>query len=274
MTERRQPVGKSREEGFALLLVLWTMGFLALLVSQVLATGRSALKLGDRAFVQAQLETATDAAITTELFEIATSGHAFTAVNADWHPMKGGDGTAEIRSRVERGKINPNMTTQAILQAFFLATGLPSDKALMLSEQVFAWRNAAQTGGSVSMEARSQAACISNDAPLRTLDDLSAVPGFTQSVVKLISPHMSFVQMQPPAAVGGDGIVRAALQRVGLGKDTPDDAGDEDTLLVVDARVTTPQGGAMQRHAEVILLPDARPVPWQVMRWETEALSP
>ncbi|NHN87695.1 helix-hairpin-helix domain-containing protein [Acetobacter conturbans] len=271
MTKRRSSGTRRGEEGFALLLVLWTMGFLALLVSQVLSTGRSAMQLGERVSLQARLETTADAAITTELFTIATSGHAASAVNGMWHPLEGDDGGATVRSVMERGKLNPNTASRALLQAFFTASGLSSEQSSMLAEQIFSWRNPDSDNQAGSLSIAGKAVCTTTGAPFRTSDDLLAVPGMTSLVLKIVSPHLSFSELQQPSAATEDKVVRAALRQTGIAGNVVDEVSDEDTLITVDARVEL-RGGAIVRHVEVILLPDARPVPWKVMRWETGAL--
>lgn len=275
MTDRtpRHRSGKGRDAGFALLLVLWTLGFLALLVSQMLMSARSSLQLGHTALTLAALETTADAAITTELFSIAVSDRATGGVNSIWHPLKGESGGAQVRSRLERGKINPNTITQATLNAFFLEAGFSSDQSRLLAGQIFTWRNPEMTGQSAPAPESSGTRCVSTGALFRTQDDLVAVPGMTASILRQISPYLSFSQQQQPSSAMSEGAVKKALQRMKIGESGEDGTGDEDSLIKIDARVIT-KDGAMQRHAEAILLPDARPTPWKIMRWETQAVSP
>ena len=52
----------NRQRGFALLIVLWTVAFLALLGTQIVAAGRSDTQLADNLKQEAVLEAAADGA--------------------------------------------------------------------------------------------------------------------------------------------------------------------------------------------------------------------
>ncbi|MBO1359907.1 general secretion pathway protein GspK [Acetobacter sacchari] len=268
MTDPRD-TRRGEEGGFALLLVLWMLGFLALLVSQTLSTGRAALRLGDAALERARLETMADAAITTELFSVATG---VSGAGGVWKVSGDEKNLVQVRSIIERNKINPNAVSVTLMQALLVASGTPPDKATVLANAIFAWKNPDLQEQAPSSQGREESRCVPLGAPFHTFDDLAVVPGMTRSLAQALAPHMSFAQMQPTSSLTRDPVVRAALVKAGLvipGQAIQrEDVEDEEALVVVDAKASG-DGGAMLRHAEVVLLPDARPVPWRVMRWET-----
>lgn len=269
MTDRRD-TRRGDEGGFALLLVLWMLGFLALLVSQTLSTGRSALRLGEVTLQRARLETMADAAITTELFSVATGASGADGV---WKTSGDEKSPVQVRSVIERNKINPNAVSVTLMQALLVASGAPPDKATMLANAIFAWKNPDLQDQAPLPQGGEGSRCVPLGAPFHTFDDLAAVPGMTRSLAQALAPHMSFAQMQPTSSLTRDPVVRAALVKAGLvipGQAVQtENVEDEEALVVVDAKVSYGDG-AMLRHAEVVLLPDARPVPWRVMRWETD----
>ncbi len=272
MTEGKKEKGAVRDGGFALLLVLWTLGFLALIGTQTLATGRSSVRLGERTFQRVRLETLADAAITSELFGLST-GQTHPA--PQWH---GGPDESDtkimVRSQADRNRVNPGLAGQPLLAAVFAAAGLPADQSRTLSAAIFAWRTpgVAVSGG---LSVAGGKMCRPTGALFHTFDDLAAVPGMTPSVLYSLKPHLSFSQIQLPDLSSNDPLVRQALTRSGV-SNSPDQKQDEDsiedeTLVSVDA-VAAHGAWHVSRHAEVIILPDARPVPWRVVRWDTESL--
>lgn len=251
MTDR-SPAAR-REAGFALLLVLWVTGFLALMVSQVLFSGRVALSSGEQALLEARLETEADAAITSELFGIVVSGHAATAVRPAWHQGPEQDGTLMVRSFAGRG-VNPALANSAVLKKLFQRHGITEEKAEELSAAILAWRSP-ETARSPG-----EGRCQPQGGPFRTMDDLALVPGLTAPLLRRIAPDISFARMQPSD--------EREDSRPGPRQRSED---DEDFLVIVEAVIRSGHG-AMLRHAEVTLLPGARPVPWRVMRWGTGGL--
>lgn len=270
MTEKPQGTRAFRDEGFALLLVLWTLGFLALIGAQTLATGRSAVRLGDRTLQRVQLETLADAAITSELFGLSTGA---VRPAPQWHGGPEEESTRiVVRSQADRNRVNPNFAGQTLLAALFSASGLPTDQSQALSAAIFSWRMPDVAASGATGSIGGQKTCTPTGAPFHTFDDLSALPGMTPSVLNILKPHLSFSQIQLPDLSSTDPAVRQALTRSGI-SNSPDqkpynEQPEEETLIGVDA-VATRGAYRMNRHAEVVLLPDARPVPWRVVRWET-----
>jgi len=60
--------GTTREDGFALLIVLWALGLLALLVSSLAAAGRSDLSFAGNTRDSAIVEAAADGAVQQAMF--------------------------------------------------------------------------------------------------------------------------------------------------------------------------------------------------------------
>jgi general secretion pathway protein K len=69
---------KKRQQGFALLIVLWSVVFLAFVMTQILAISRSAVTLAGALRAAAQARLADDGAINAAIL------HALSAGNARW----------------------------------------------------------------------------------------------------------------------------------------------------------------------------------------------
>lgn len=266
MIKEKNEAQKAEDGGFALLLVLWTLGFLALIGAQTLATGREAVRLGDRTLQRVQLETLADAAITSELFGLV-AGQVMPV--PQWHNApEEGNARISVRSMADRNRINPNTAGNILLSELLAASGMSQDQSRALAASIFSWRTPANPLGFAGGRKR----CKPIGVPFRTFDDLNAVPDMNPVILQALKPHLSFAQIQLPDLSSADPIVRKAIAKSGI-SNSPDQKQDdkelgEETLLSVD--VLAARGGyRLGRHAEVLLLPEARPTSWRVVRWET-----
>ena len=74
------PSVSNRQRGFALLIVLWTVGFIALLGTRIVAEGRSDTQLADNLRQEAVLAAAADGAVANVVFQMqAARDPAFQA---------------------------------------------------------------------------------------------------------------------------------------------------------------------------------------------------
>nr|WP_322782891.1 type II secretion system protein GspK [Gluconobacter cerevisiae] len=226
--------------------------------------GRASLNLESTALWKARLQTTADAAITTELYAIATGR---TRPAGQWSSSpEATEFQVRTRSQIRRDRINPNIASQPLMAALLMTQGLPVDRAASLAATLLSWRS---EGFHVADRA---SACVSQGLPFHDLDDLSAVPGMTPLLLEGLEPHLSFAQQELPDLNSGDPSVRQALLKSGIssGADQtdPNSEGNGGVLVSVDAIVFH---GAfrMWRHAEAIMLPDERPIPWRLIRLET-----
>ena len=108
---------KRREQGFALLIVLWAMVLLALLVTGITGTGRTEAQLAGNLRENAQLQAEADGAVYDVIFHaLATSGP----------PLAFGQtirGEHVIRVEDEAGKVNPNTAPPQLLAGVAAARG-------------------------------------------------------------------------------------------------------------------------------------------------------
>jgi hypothetical protein len=126
---------RNAENGFALLVVLWTMVLLALLASQVTGAGRAETKVAAALRISAQLQQAADGAV----FE--TIWHMLDGNGDAWVPGAGSQVLQEPGARVlidiedERGKIDLNNAPQGLVQALFNVVGADSVTAATMPRQ-------------------------------------------------------------------------------------------------------------------------------------------
>ncbi|MBO1361705.1 general secretion pathway protein GspK [Acetobacter sacchari] len=183
----------------------------------------------------------------------------------------------QVRAIIERNKINFNAVNVRLMQALLVASGPPPDEATTLAKAIFIWKNPTLHELVPLSQGGERSRCVSLGAPFHTFDDLGVVPGMTRELIQALAPHISFVQIQGTSPLTNDPVVRTALFKAGLVSrrlsileqaHQKEDMENDQTLVVVDAKASF-AGGVMLRHVEVTLLPQVRPVPWRVMRWET-----
>jgi general secretion pathway protein K len=213
---RFAPRGTSAaQNGFALLVVLWSVVFLAFLMTQILANSRTALGLASNLRAAAQARAADDGAINAAIF------HALAAGNDNWPadntPRAVTIGAITVTIRIENlaGRVNPNIASGALLTGLLRAVGAPSNTAAQLAQNILDWRSPAPSLQAAAALADTYRAAGLPYGPPATqfadLDQLSDVLGFTPALLAQLKPHMSLYQPGDPDPAAADPIVRQAI---------------------------------------------------------------
>ncbi len=137
-TTSRRP---GRQDGFALLAVLWAAVMLAIIVASLLSTGRTEALVAHGKSHVAALEAAADAAINRTILTMLD-------MDAAAHPVTDGTDFAEvfagraIRVSVqdESGKIDLNVATGELLTRLLQVAGLQTDDAQAMADRIQDWR--------------------------------------------------------------------------------------------------------------------------------------
>src|SRR5450432_2599282 len=128
----------TRQRGFALLMVLWTMGLLALLVAQFTTTGRTETRVAANLRANAAAEAAADGALHEAILRL---------LQRVWLPddrprvIRVPDGVVEVRIQNQASKVNPNMASAAAIQALMASLGIDPGKAAPLARAMIDWRS-------------------------------------------------------------------------------------------------------------------------------------
>ncbi|QDH25312.1 hypothetical protein D5366_08940 [Neokomagataea tanensis] len=269
----------SNDAGFALLLVLWTLAFLALIGTHVLLQGRTMVVEASAYQQQAMLELTTDSAIRQELYTLILSSPHVPAGIGNWHERD--DGLFRIMTRVqlERGQVNPSLVTQDLLAAVMQSSGIPTQDAERAAAALFNWRGHPLLGAAppaINMGPADMGnKCSLTHGPFHSFDDMAALPGVGEAIIHKIAPSISLSAMQYPTAQGAVPAVQSALARLGRSNNqnvttwssqSPSLGGG--VSVVVEAMAQN-GNNTQRRRAHIVLMPDAEPEPWHVLRWET-----
>jgi general secretion pathway protein K len=266
-----QPAGtprpKRREQGCALLIVLWTMVLLALLVTGITGTGRTEAQLAANLRENAQLQAEADGALYDVIFHaLATSGP----------PLAFGEmvrGRARIRVEDESGKINPNTAPLQLLQALLRRVGVADDMAASLAAAIADWRDDDPTASPGTAKAPQYIAAGKNygppQAPFQSVAELADVLGMTPDILARLAPHISIYNLGAPELSVADPVVVAALQDVAGGQaiEAPASSTTASRTIGITATVSGPNGARFTRHADVGLGTGDQGPGYRILTW-------
>jgi general secretion pathway protein K len=254
--------------GFALLIVLWSIGLLSLVFLQINSAARLETRVAINVRSAAVLQAAADGAVLQAAFDtLARRNVAHTVLQVGGIPV-------EVAVTSLTGKLNPNTTPPEILAAALRLAGLNADAATQTALAIVAWRS----GGGVSASAREAPYVAAGrefgppGKPMRSVDELNYVLGVTPPVYAALAPHLSVFQEGFPNRARADPFVAQAMAQVAEFQDVSGGglADDEDALvLLIDARARGTSGGEATRRAVVRLDTTDPDNTVTVLRWTT-----
>lgn len=263
-----------RERGFALLIVLWTLGLLALIGTQITASGRVEARLAANLRSNAVVEAAADGAVQEAMLRLL---QGVWRPGAGGHTIHIGRASVEVRLEDESAKLNPNFATLPMLQLLLRSLGLDPARAASLAAAIVDWRTRTQQplpGGAKAPQYR--AAGLSYGPPGRPftgVDELGLVLGMTPDILARLKPRLS---------VYSEGDVAPTLAGSAAGQadeGTPPGSAPEDATaatgtalsVMVQATATGPGAARFTRRAVVRVKPElaADEAPYRILTWET-----
>ena len=195
------------EGGFALVVVLWTIGLLALLGAALSGSGRMQVALAQDARGSAAAEAAADGAVQRAIFQLRAGSWT-----ADEAPRRVAIGRAVVDVTVEDEgqRINPNFSPPPLLAALLGMAGVSSDRALSLSHMIADWRTATVYGfgGALKVEPYQQAGLPYGppNRPFLSTDEIGLVPGMTAEIMgRLASLSLGLPGRRSPRRGGSSG---------------------------------------------------------------------
>jgi general secretion pathway protein K len=299
----RSPGGR-RENGFALILVIWVLALLALLGAEVAADSRSAAVVSRNRLDLAQLQASADAGIA-----LAVMGLLDPIVAARWQA----DGRIYNRQYAGRslaviiedegGKIDVNTAPIELIAGLLNEFGVDRKQKALITQAILDRRaqfvSAAPVPSSNTGRIFNQSHVI-NLAKLAFADvsELRLLPGMTRSLYQSLEPEITVYSQNPtinpmtasrptllaiPGTGTGDAEAVMASRSDGSMQLNAEALSNlalyarVDTLHVVSitARASLPDGASFARRAVVAVSPDRPLEPTRILRWEQPAdLSP
>src|SRR5579863_3149191 len=209
------PANKRRDQGFALLIVLWMLVLTSFLVALLAASGRTELRITGNLVANAEAAAAADGAIYQAVLKLLDpQAELRWPLDGAVHQLSIGDCTVEVRLLDEAGRINPNLASPALLEALLRTIGRDQQSARQLAAAIDDWvgNTPERQSPAVLAEYRQSGRDYGPPgAPLQSLDELNDIVGMTPETVAALKPHLSLFAPALPSPAHADPIVAAAL---------------------------------------------------------------
>ncbi len=268
-----------RQDGFALLIVLWTMSLLTLVGSVITAAGRSEARLAANLRGAAVAEAAADAAVFTALFHLLDGSNARWAADGMAHPLRLSRAEAVVSIVDLSGRVDLNTASLQLLGALLRETGLDQRTASALAAAIADWRSPSRNPLPLGAKAGQYLAAGKPFGPpneaFRTLDELGLVLGMTPAILAALTPHVALhLDGNPDPAQADPLVLQALADAAAAGAAVPPDIGNTETAVVVEitARARSSDGGHYTRRAMLRVnagsSSGADRAPYEVISWE------
>jgi general secretion pathway protein K len=266
MTDAK-PSGKC--DGFALLIVLWTLVLVSLLFATLVSAGRSELRLTDNLRRAAALENIADGTISQTIFALLRPGTRGFVGNTVRDVAAPG-AVVRVVAANQAGFVNPNTAPAPLLASLLVRLGAEPHAAARVAAAIVDWRTPGQApspGGAKAPQYRAAGVDYGPPgAPFETIGELRHVLGMTPGMLALLTPHLTLFWDGPPDPVHADPIVRAALADVGV-RSVNGASAAEAEVVTITATADDGHGARVVRRAAIRLgfAPDGRF--WRVLAW-------
>jgi general secretion pathway protein K len=264
-----------RQRGFALLIVLWSMGLLALIGTRITAAGRAETQLAGNLRAEAVAEAAADGAVFVGLFHYLDRSGAHWPADGQPRRIKLAQAVADVTLTDESRKIGLNNAPPPLLQGLLRALGVEPRLAAVLAGRIVDWRSPQEApvpGGGKQVPVTATYRAAGRDwgppaRPFQGLDELSLVLGMTPDVLARLRPVVSpFVASVPKPEETSPVIAAALAQAAARGLQPLSFAGPP--TLTITAVVAGDGGGRFARRAVLQVNPDGGPRPFLILDWE------
>jgi general secretion pathway protein K len=209
------PAMIAHQRGFALLIVLWTVGFLALLGTQIVAAGRSDTQLADNLKQEAILAAAADGAVQNVVFRMLAARDPGFQADGLLREVQIGQTPVLVLVANETDRVNLNTAASALLRALFQEVGAAPAQANRLAAAVLDWRTSGAIARPNGAKGRDYAAAGVSygppGTPFQTVDELKDVLGMTPALFARVAPHVTVFTDGDPDFSTRDPVVNRAL---------------------------------------------------------------
>lgn len=250
----------ARENGFALLIVLWALAMLALLGSTVLVTARQDAQVARNLREAALLRAAAHGAVQQAIFRVLDPSAQHWAADDIPRAIRIGDSLVIVRVENENDKVNPSIASVPLLRALLVQVGADPVTAEREAEAIAAW----PLGGGVPGQPDATTAQYSAaglafappGGPFANLDELGAVMGMTPALLARLRPHLTVFTDDDPNMTTHDPFVARALAAIGDTAVSAAPGGAQVVSITADAHGP----GRSRFTAREIVRTNARPV--------------
>ena len=236
------------QRGFALLIVLWTVGFLALLGTQIVAAGRSDTQLADNLKQEGVLQAAAEGAVANVMFRILAAKDPGFAPDGMVREVRIGRTLVLVQVEDESDRVNLNTASGVLLRALIVEVGGSPAQATRLAASILDWRTSGanpRSGGAKAADYRAAGRAFGPPGtPFQSVGELADVLGMTPELWARLEPHLTVLTDGDPDLSTRDPVVaRALTDAAGVADDTVAAPQTADQLLRVSVSAVGRNGG-------------------------------
>ncbi|MEO8385940.1 MAG: type II secretion system protein GspK [Betaproteobacteria bacterium] len=197
-----------RQQGIALIIVLWIMTLLMLIASSFIYAMRTDVVIVANSVTRARLEAAADAAVQRGIFEMFKPPQLPGRWTTDGVAQAWGyQGIAvEVSMTDESGKIDINTASDALLRGLFLSQGLKEDEAASITDAIGDWRDPDSLKRLRGAEEAEYVAAGYTykpaNAAFQSIEELRLVMGMTPELYEKVAPLITIYSRQPGINAG------------------------------------------------------------------------
>ena len=192
-----------RQNGVALVLVLWVITLLAVIAGNFAFSMRSEAQIARNLLINSQLKARADAGMHLAWFELMkppTEPQRWQA-NGMAHEFMLDGARVQVSALDESGKIDLNTASDELLKGLFESAGLSEEASGALLNTVLDWRSAGnfkRLNGAKEEEYRAAGKNYGPpNAPFETVDELQRVLGMSPELYRRLAPALTIYSMQP-----------------------------------------------------------------------------
>jgi general secretion pathway protein K len=204
-----------RQRGFALLIVLWTMGFLALLGTQIVAGARSDTRLADNLKQAAVLEAAADGAVANVMYSIVAAKDPSIRPDGMVREVRIGQTPVRVQVEKETDLVNLNTASAALLRALVSEVGGTPAVANGIATAIVDWRmedvDPRPNGAEAPRYRAAGRAYGPPKSPFQSVEELADVLYVTRALFARLAPHLTVWTDDDPNMSTRDPVVAQAL---------------------------------------------------------------
>lgn len=193
---------KGAKNGFALIIVIWGIGVIALLIISFMTTARSRVQAASNISGAAMAASLAEAAINISLLKLSSEESLAQRATHDGEPhycSLPGDTAAVIVVEDERGKVDLNSASPKLLQLLFTGFGVDMREAERLASAVVAFRTA-PAGRIRTLDAEYVASGMPfgpKHALFQTVLELEQVLGLPPELFRAVTPFVTVYSRRP-----------------------------------------------------------------------------
>ena len=255
------------QRGFALIIVLWSIGLLALLAVGVVGNASREAMLTSTLRAQAVARAAADAVLSEKVLEMLQSG------SIDPAPRRFGTAAVAVNAVDLSGRMNPNIASTRMLQGLLLRLGMAPQTAESLAAAIADWRTpglSPSPHGAKAAQYRAAGMTYGPPGrPFQHLDELGYVLGMTPAILAALKPHLTLWSTSDPDPAAADALVLGALRSAGIQPVAA--VNTQARVIAFTATATLPDAPQVTRRAVIRFgfSPDGRG--WRVLAWDDGA---